>query len=88
MKIIRVEVSSRFKKSFMRLPPKIQRKAISKIKLFKENPFDSRLRIHSLSGKEKECWAFWIDYRYRIKFIFLNGNEVLFLDVGTHDIYK
>jgi mRNA-degrading endonuclease YafQ of YafQ-DinJ toxin-antitoxin module len=88
MKIIRIEVSSRFKKSFRKLHPKIQRKAISKIKLFKENPFDPRLRTHSLSGKEKECWAFWIDYRYRIKFIFLNGNEVLFLDVGTHDIYK
>jgi mRNA-degrading endonuclease YafQ of YafQ-DinJ toxin-antitoxin module len=88
MKITRIEVSSRFKKSFRRLPPKIQRKAISRIKLFKGNPFDPRLKTHPLSGKEKECWAFWIDYRYRIKFIFLNGDEVLFLDIGTHDIYK
>jgi mRNA-degrading endonuclease YafQ of YafQ-DinJ toxin-antitoxin module len=88
MKIIRTEVSSRFKKSFKKLPPKIQRKTISRIKLFKENPFDPRLRTHSLSGKEKECWSFWIDYRYRIKFIFLDENEVLFLDIGTHNIYK
>jgi mRNA-degrading endonuclease YafQ of YafQ-DinJ toxin-antitoxin module len=69
-------------------PQKFKKKAISRIRLFKENPFDPRLRTHPLSGKEKECWAFWIDYRYRIKFIFLNGNEVLFLDIGTHDIYK
>jgi len=88
MEITRIEVSSRFKKSFRRLPPKIQRKTISRIKLFKENPFDSQLRTHPLSGKEKECWSFWIDYRYRLKFIFLNGDEVLFLDIGTHDIYK
>jgi mRNA-degrading endonuclease YafQ of YafQ-DinJ toxin-antitoxin module len=88
MKIIRTEVSSRFKKSFKKLPPKIQRKTISRIKLFKENPFDPRLRTHPLSGKEKECWSFWIDYRYRIKFIFVDENEVLFLDIGTHNIYK
>jgi mRNA-degrading endonuclease YafQ of YafQ-DinJ toxin-antitoxin module len=58
MKITRVEVFSHFKKSFRKLPQKIQRKAISRIKLFKENPFDPRLRTHPLSGKEKECWAF------------------------------
>jgi mRNA-degrading endonuclease YafQ of YafQ-DinJ toxin-antitoxin module len=88
MKIIRTEVSSRFKKSFKKLPPKIQRKTISRIKLFKENPFDPRLRTHPLSGKEKECWSFWIDYHYRIKFIFVDENEVLSLDSGTHNIYK
>ena len=88
MKITKVEVSSRFKKSFRRLHPRIQRKAISKIKIFKANPFNPRLKPHPLSGKEKECWTFWIDYHYRIKFIFLKDEEVLFLDVGTHNIYK
>jgi mRNA-degrading endonuclease YafQ of YafQ-DinJ toxin-antitoxin module len=88
MKITRIEVSSRFKRSFRKLPSKIQRKAILKTKFFKENPFDPRLRTHSLSGKEKECWAFWVNYKYRIKFIFLSDEEVLFLDVGAHDIYK
>lgn len=88
MKITRVEVTSRFKKSFRRLHPRIQRKAISKIKIFKENPFNPQLKTHPLFGKEKECWAFWVDYHYRIKFIFLDGNEVLFLDIGPHDIYR
>jgi mRNA-degrading endonuclease YafQ of YafQ-DinJ toxin-antitoxin module len=58
MKITRIELSSRFKKSFRKLPPKIQRKAISKIKLFKGNPFDPRLKTHSLSGKEKRMLGF------------------------------
>jgi mRNA-degrading endonuclease RelE of RelBE toxin-antitoxin system len=58
MKIIRVEISTRFKKSFRKLPPKIKRKAISRIKLFKGNPFDPRLRTHPLSDKEKKCWTF------------------------------
>jgi len=59
-----------------------------KTKVFRENPFNSGLRTHSLSGKEKESWAFWVDYTYRIKFIFLSEEEILFLDIGTHDIYK
>ena len=33
-------------------------------------------------------WAFWINYSYRIKFIFSGEDEVLFLDIGPHDIYK
>ena len=39
-------------------------------------------------AEEKETWAFWINYKYRIKFIFLSDNDVLSLDIGTHDIYK
>jgi len=88
MKVTKVEISSRFRKSFRKLHPRIQRKTVSKIKIFKKNPFNPQLKTHSLSGNEKECWAFWVDYRYRIKFIFLNKKEVLLLDIGTHDIYK
>jgi len=88
MKITRIEISTRYKKSFRKLPSRIQRKAISRIKIFKENPFSRQLKTHPLSGKEKECWAFWVDYKYRIKFLFLSRGEVLFLDIGTHDIYK
>jgi mRNA-degrading endonuclease YafQ of YafQ-DinJ toxin-antitoxin module len=86
--IKRIKISSRYKKSFRVLDPQIQEKAIEKINIFRENPFDSKLKTHKLHGKDKDCWAFWIDYRYRIKFTFLSENEVLFLDIGTHNIYK
>jgi len=88
MKITSIEVSSRYKKSFRKLPSRTQRKAILKIRIFRENPFNPQLRTHPLSGKEKECWAFWVNYYYRVKFIFLNDKEVLFLDIGAHEIYK
>jgi mRNA-degrading endonuclease YafQ of YafQ-DinJ toxin-antitoxin module len=86
--IKRIKISSRYKKSFRTLDPQIQEKAIEKINIFRENPFDPRLKTHKLDGKEKDCWAFWIDYKFRIKFIFLSENEVLFLDIGPHNIYK
>jgi mRNA-degrading endonuclease YafQ of YafQ-DinJ toxin-antitoxin module len=86
--IKRIKISSRYKKSFRALDPQIQEKAIEKINIFRESPFDSRLKTHKLHGKDKDCWAFWIDYRCRIKFTFLSENEVLFLDIGPHNIYR
>jgi len=86
--IKRIKLSSRYKKSFRVLDPQIQEKAIEKINIFRENPFDSRLKTHKLHGKDRDCWAFWIDYKFRIKFTFLSDNEVLFLDIGAHNIYE
>jgi len=87
-KIKSIEYSSKFLKSLARLPKRIVKIAEKKEKIFKENPFNPRLKTHKLRGKEKESWAFWINYDYRIKFIFFSDKEVLFIDVGTHEIYK
>ena len=88
MTIQEIKVSPLFEKHYKKLQKKIKEKAKEKEKIFRENPFDSRLNTHKLHGKDKDCWAFWIDYKYRIKFIFLSDNEVLFLYIGPHNIYK
>jgi addiction module RelE/StbE family toxin len=87
---MKVKLSSRFKKSFRKLHPRIQEKAVGKMRIFEESKsFDSRLEIHKLHGKQKDEWAYSIDRSYRISFIFLNENNVLYLNVGTHDeLYK
>jgi len=86
--ITKVKLSSRFKKSFRKLPSNLQKKAVKKTNIFRSNPFHPSLETHSLSGRLKKCWAFSVDKKYRIKFIFLRDKKVLFLDIGTHDIYK
>jgi len=68
-----------------KLPKKIKTKAKEREKIFRDNPYHPILKTHKLSGEEKEAWAFWINYSYRIKFIFTNDNSVLFLDIGTHN---
>jgi mRNA-degrading endonuclease YafQ of YafQ-DinJ toxin-antitoxin module len=88
MVIQEIKVSPLFEKHYKKLPKKIKEKAKEKEKIFRENPFHPLLKTHKLHGKDKDCWAFWIDYEYRIKFIFLSENKVLFLDIGTHNIYK
>jgi len=87
-KIKRIRYSRRFLRSLRHLPGKITEQVQEKEKTLKENPFHSSLRTHKLSGKNKDSWAFWVDYSYRIKFIFLSDEEVLFLDIGTHEIYE
>jgi len=55
--------------------------------MFRNNPFDTRLKTHKLHGKLKDLWSFSIDERYRVLFEF-DGDDVIFLDVGDHDMYK
>ena len=56
-----------------------------KLKLFLENPFDSKLKTHKLSGKLKEIWSFSINYQIRVTFSFIDDNKVIFENIGTHD---
>ena len=86
--INKIEYSKKFLKSLQKLPKKIIEQAESKEKIFRENCFDVQLRIHKLKGDNKGVWAFWVKYDYRIKFVFISDNEVLFLSIGTHGIYK
>ncbi len=83
-----IEYSKRFLKSLNKLPKRTIGQAGEKEKIFRENCFDPRLKTHKLKGKQQDSWAFWINDSYRIKFIFLNDNKVLFLNIGTHGIYK
>ena len=82
-----LEYSNLFLKKLSRLPKHVVDVAQKKERLFKVEPFHSSLRTHKLHGKDLGAWGFWIDYRYRIKFVFVNDSHVLFLDVGLHDIY-
>jgi len=84
----KIEYSKKFLRSLRNLTEKIIDQAEEKEKIFKDDLFHPILKTHKLSGKDKECWAFWINYSYRIKFTFSDDGDVLFLDIGTHDIYE
>ncbi len=63
----------------------IKKKAEEKEKIFCNNPFNLCLDTHKLHGKDRKHWAYSIDNKYRIKFLFLNDNAALYLDIGTHN---
>lgn len=80
-----VEYSKKFLRSLRKLSHDIQNKAEERERLFILHPFDSRLHTHKLHGKDRDLWAYSVDNRYRIKFIFLDDHRVLYLDIGTHN---
>jgi len=83
-----IRVSSKFKKFYKKLPKSVKEKAGEKERIFRANPFDSRLGTHKLHGKYKDYWSFTVINQYRIMFTFLDSNKVDFINIGTHDIYK
>lgn len=84
-----IRTSAHFERRYKKLSQPIKEKAKKQEKLFITDPFDSRLFTHKLHGKDQRKWSYSIDYDYRIKFIFLNNNGVLYVDIGTHDeVYR
>ena len=79
---------SKFAKYFKKLPIEIQKIAVEKEKIFRENPFDSMLKTHKLHGELNEYWSFSVNYKIRIIFKFINKNVVAFYLIGDHDIYE
>ena len=88
MRISKIHYANKFEKQYERLPLNIQLLAEEREEIFRNNPSDARLRTHKLHGREKEARSFSINQKYRIKFIFIRDDEVLFTGIGTHDIYK
>ncbi|MEK7651485.1 MAG: type II toxin-antitoxin system mRNA interferase toxin, RelE/StbE family [Patescibacteria group bacterium] len=83
-----IRISSKFRKSYKRLPKSVKEKAKEKEQIFRANPFDSRLDTHKLHGKYKDYWAFTVVNQYRTMFAFVDSDKADFINIGTHDIYK
>ncbi|PIY78821.1 MAG: type II toxin-antitoxin system mRNA interferase toxin, RelE/StbE family [Parcubacteria group bacterium CG_4_10_14_0_8_um_filter_35_7] len=84
---MKIYYHSQFFKSYKFLDGNIKRKAEIKEKIFRINPFHPSLKTHKLSGKLKNQWSFSVDDKHRILFEFDN-DDVIFFDIGAHEIYK
>jgi len=80
----------RYRRNYKRLATQLQKLADERIATFRDNMFDSRLDTHRLHGKLKNQWSFSVDNKNRILFEFLTKkkDEVVFLDIGDHSIYR
>jgi len=86
--IATVRATSDFEKAFRKLPVHLQALAERKDRWFRANAYDPRLRTHKLKGPLEGYWAYSVNRQYRVLFRFLSGDEVIYYDVGTHDIYR
>jgi len=90
--IRKIVFDSYFERKFSAYKKKLSKKQREKLKekieIFKQNPFDSRLKTHKLKGKLKDYWVFSINRSDRILFRFLTKGKVFFIDIGDHSIYQ
>jgi len=55
------------------------------MKLFLQEPFNTHLRTHKLTGKLEGLWAFSVTYDCRVIFKFIDKDKILLIDIGGHD---
>ncbi|MEK7625402.1 MAG: type II toxin-antitoxin system mRNA interferase toxin, RelE/StbE family [Patescibacteria group bacterium] len=88
MIVAEIHYTNLFKKQLRKLPAFITKQAINKENIFKDNPLHPSLRLHGLHGKYRGIWTISITGSYRIIFERQENGDILFLSIGSHDIYK
>jgi len=87
----RFRAAKSFRRALARLTPEEQRLAAAAFRMFKQNPFDPRLRshkIHKLSAiYGKTIHAVEIAGDLRAAF-YVDGDVVWSVDIGDHRIYR
>ena len=84
--LIWTESFSRIACKFLRRHPDLEGIFEDVIRQLETDPRAPRLRLHPLQGKHRGKHAVTLTYEYRIVLILrLTANEVVLLDVGTHD---
>ena len=85
--VMKIYYHPHFRRAYKSLPLSVKKRAENRVEIFREDPFDSRLRTHKLHGQLSHLWSFYIDSKYRIIFEF-DEKDAIFLDTGDHDIYR
>ena len=87
----RFKPTKRFWESFYDLSSSQKDSTRRAWKIFKQNPFDPRLcphKIHRLSSEYGQT-IYAVDIEGDLRAVFyVEGNLVVTVDIGTHDIYK
>ncbi|OGI76316.1 hypothetical protein A3C67_00360 [Candidatus Nomurabacteria bacterium RIFCSPHIGHO2_02_FULL_42_19] len=85
---MKIAYTQSFIKQYNNLPNELQEEVLEKTELFKDRKNHKMLKVHKLHGRFASRYSFSIDYRYRIVFGYLKKDEVVFMTVGDHDVYK
>lgn len=85
--MLTLHVASRFKRSYKKAPSCIQEDFGEKIEKFRTHPFDFALGTHKLHGDLADYFAFCLRDGYRVLFEFEDDNNVLLVNIGSHNDY-
>jgi len=85
---MKVAYTQSFIKQYNNLPNELQEEVLEKTELFKDKKNHKMLKVHKLHGRFASRYSFSIDYRNRIVFSHPKKDEVVFMAIGDHDVYK
>ena len=79
-----IKRTTTFKKQYRKLPPKFQAQFDSRLRIFVDDPADSRLRNHPLKGALVGYWS--IDINGDMRALYRREGEeiIIFGFIGTH----
>ena len=86
--MIQISFKPTFVKQMNKLKKELVEEVFEKIELFKNEKNHKLLKIHKLHGKLSEHFSFSVNYKFRIVFKYERKSQVVFLDIGDHDIYN
>jgi len=85
---MKVAYTPQFRRQFRKLPKALQEEILEKIEAFHDQRKHESLRVHKLHGKMEGRMSFWVNYRYRVVFMFESRTSALLLAVGDHSLYE
>lgn len=74
----------KFKKSYKKLPAKVQLAAKQRLSLFASDPLNNILNNHALRGIYEGCRSINITGDFRIIYFQESNGDILLVDIGTH----
>lgn len=77
-----------FVRQYKKLDENLKKEVKEKIELFKDKNNHDLLNVHKLHGEFKDKYSFYINYKIRIVFMWINNIDIALLSVGDHDVYK
>ena len=80
--------TKKFLKMLAKLDYTLLVKAKEKLVLLQGEHNHEVLKVHKLKGKMSDKYSFSIDHKNRIVFEYEDGNLILLLAVGSHDMYS
>ena len=87
----RFRATRTFWRSFGKLPVQQQRRVREAFVVFKQSPFDPRLRSHKIQKLSarygRVIYAAEIEANLRVVF-YMEDNAVVTVDIGSHDLYR
>jgi len=77
-------------RKFFKKHPDLKSRFAAIFEALKQDPFQSTLGLHQLTGKLSGCHAVRLTYSYRITLtLLISEHEIILLDIGSHDqVYR